>query len=187
MNSQNLKLCLPALPLRLFFCGKGINKCAYGICNYCSVKLQLLIEFVHWRNALVVVLSLKSSQRRQQKHVPCSFAHFRVPWIQVINSVYILDWLLCSYIFSKCVCAYQTKSSFSPSSKIKVQNFTQWVKCNSFKKSTKNWKLQWPLKTSKDLQRPPKTSKDLQRPPMTFNTLQWPPKTSNDLQRRPHP
>ena len=102
----------------LFFCGKGINKCAYGICNYCSVKLQLLIEFVHWRNALVVVLSLKSSQdNKSMLHAPL---HTRVPWIQVINSVYILDWLLyCStYLHILQVCAYQTKSSFSPSSKI---------------------------------------------------------------------
>ena len=178
MNSQNLKLCLPTLPLRLFFCGKGINKCAYGICNYCSVKLQLLIEFVHWRNALVVVLSLKSSQRRQQKHVPCSFAHFRVPWIQVINSVYILDWLLCSYIFSKCVCAYQTKSSFSPSSKIKVQKLYTVSQMQFIQKINK--KLKTPM-TSNDLQRPPMTSNDLQRHLKASKELQWPPKTSKDL------
>ena len=120
MNLQSLKLCLPP-PLRLFFCGKGINKCAYGICNYCSVKLQLLIEFVHWRNALVVVLSLKSSQdNKSMLHAPL---HTRVPWIQVINSVYILDWLLCSsvvhtYIFSKCVHIKQNLH-FHPHPKLK--------------------------------------------------------------------
>ena len=120
MNLQSLKLCLSP-PLRLFFCGKGINKCAYGICNYCSVKLQLLIEFVHWRNALVVVLSLKSSQdNKSMLHAPL---HTRVPWIQVINSVYILDWLLCSsvvhtYIFSKCVHIKQNLH-FHPHPKLK--------------------------------------------------------------------